>query len=656
MHFSVLLALGDEKGEMEVTPACYAHLLSPLLSLASGRVAVVLEGGYCLESLAEGAALTLKTLLGDPCPRMQPLEVPSVSIQETILNCIYVHRSHWRNLCLQNVYNIEELNNINPQPNLHKVPHESFIGGPSNPIKFETRNCYPIQSETFKKEVAEKLEKLKFFTNLTFPTNRVCFVYDELMMKHENIHESGHPEQPERIKKIFSTFDEYKLLNRMKSIASRIATEEEISLVHSASHIEHMKEIVAGDDLNEAGRRFNSVYFHPSTYECATTAVGSVLQVVDDVLNGESRSGVCVVRPPGHHAESDEPHGFCIFNNVSIATQYALNNYGLKRILIIDWDVHHGQGTQHIFENDPKVLYISIHRYDNGNFFPNSTDANFTEVGEGIGKGFNVNIPWNKKGMGDMEYILTFQSIIMPIAYEFDPELVIVSAGFDACIGDQLGGCKVTPEAYGHLTHWLSALANGKIILCLEGGYNVNSISHSMTLCTKSLLGDPLPMLYVSPRWDGINASALETLKNVIDIQSKFWKCLKFNKKLPDFDVTDTKMDKVDLVKEMETLTINSPSDDGDNDNDKSKQIKSAGIESSNLPGTSGNSADSAENKQTLTEFLKENLEVNCLKVFNEFIKIILFIFKALNNEEMFAIVPLKFCPHLALNQMKLLK
>lgn len=413
---------------------------------------------------------------------------------------------------------------------------------------------------------------------------------------------SGHPERPERIAKIKSRFVEYDLLSRMKAIPSRAATEEELLLVHSPSHLKSMKEIVESSDLHEASYRYNSVYFHPSTFECATVSAGSVLQVVDEVLNGLSRSGVCVVRPPGHHAESDEPHGFCIFNNVSIAAQYAIQSHGLKRVLIVDWDVHHGQGTQHIFENDPRVLYISIHRYDHGNFFPKSTDANFTEIGSGAGKGFNVNIPWNKKGMADMEYMMAFQSVIMPIAYDFDPELVLVSAGFDAAVGDQLGGCKVTPEAYGFFTQWLSALANGKIILCLEGGYNVNSISHSMALCTKALLGDPLLMLQLPSRWNGINQSALETIKNVMSIQSDHWKCLKFNKKLPDFEMSENKDDD-DLDKKMKRMTLETSSADN------TAGSNAFEASSSSLNEASGSSAK----KQTLSEYLKSNMEVSLI-------------------------------------------
>lgn len=376
------------------------------------------------------------------------------------------------------------------------------------------------------------------------------------MLQHSNTYEQGHPEQPERIRKIYEMHDEYKLFERMQQLSSRSATTDEICLAHTRAHVNLIRRIGDKGELQDIGAKYNSVYFHPKTFDCATLAAGSVLQVIDKVLKGEARCGVCIVRPPGHHAESDEPHGFCIFNNVAIAALYAIRDHGLKRVLIVDWDVHHGNGTQHIFESNPNVLYISVHRYDNGSFFPKGKDGDYDVVGKGPGVGFNVNIPWNKvisfltipriwlqifylqKGMGDMEYVLAFQHIIMPIAYEFDPQLVLVSAGFDAAIGDPLGGCKVTPEAYGLLTHWLLALANGRVVICLEGGYNVNSISYAMTMCTKSLLGDPIPPVQfngsVSRQPTVAYISCLETLQKCISIQQRYWKSLTFGKRLPD--------------------------------------------------------------------------------------------------------------------------
>lgn len=644
-------AFGCPEGQMEITPAFYPHLLSPLMSLAQGKVAVVLEGGYCLTSLAEGGALTLRALLGDPCPLLvEKLQPPCESMQQTILNCVHSHRPYWKNLQLNATYGLEELNNVNPQPNFHQVIQYYVQQEPKpEPVRYETRNCYPVQASEEKNRIEERLAMLQIATRLTFPATRVCYVYDDLLLEHRNLHEDLHPEQPQRIARIFSRHEEYKLLPRMKRLKPRHATTDELCLVHSRQHVNVIRRTVEREEMKQVADKFNSVYFHPKTFECATLATGSVLQVVDEVLNGQSRSGVCIVRPPGHHAESDMPHGFCIFNNVAIAAQYAIRDHGLKRVLIVDWDVHHGNGTQHIFESNPKVLYMSVHRYDNATFFPKSKDANYDSVGNGTGEGFNVNIPWNKKGMGDQEYAAAFQQVILPIAYEFDPELVLVSAGFDAAIGDPLGGCKVTPEAYGHFTHWLSSLANGRVIVCLEGGYNVNSISYAMTLCTKSLLGDPLPMLHVSQRYNGPNAACVESIRNVLSVQEKFWKSLKFNKKLPDFRSATGEADLNSAFGKLQlsagtsgSSTDSSPAKNSSDDSGvpfdgddqpgpsrrRNKQTTDGQQSASGSSGAGDGSSNSGTKQETLQDFLAANLE-------------------ALQNEEMFAVIPLRDCPHL---------
>ncbi|KAK6175214.1 hypothetical protein SNE40_013722 [Patella caerulea] len=229
------------------------------------------------------------------------------------------------------------------------------------------------------------------------------------------------------------------------------------------------------------------------SYECALLSAGSVLNVVDTVLSGQAQNGVAINRPPGHHAERDTCMGFCFFNNVAIAAKYAQNKYGVKRILILDWDVHHGNGTQNQFYNDPSVLFISLHKFDNGWFYPMAPDGGHDFIGSGDGEGYNINIPWNHHAMGNSEYISAFLQIVMPVAYEFAPELVLVSAGFDSARGDPLGGYDVLPSGYGHMTHMLSQLANGKVVVILEGGYNLNSISVSMATCTSVLLGDQCP-------------------------------------------------------------------------------------------------------------------------------------------------------------------
>ncbi|RHY21138.1 hypothetical protein DYB32_009882 [Aphanomyces invadans] len=211
----------------------------------------------------------------------------------------------------------------------------------------------------------------------------------------------------------------------------------------------------------------------PDTYCCSDTGIaahlsaGIVLSLVDKVVHNQARNGFAIVRPPGHHAESSHAMGFCMFNNVAVAAKAAVAKFGLSRVLILDWDIHHGNGTEHMFEDDPTVLYCSLHRYDNqGAFYPGTGAPN--SVGSGAGAGFNVNVGWPCGGVGDAEYLAAFDSLLMPIFRAYAPELVLVSAGFDSALGDPLGRCRLTPPGYAHLTHMLSSLAGGKIVLALE--------------------------------------------------------------------------------------------------------------------------------------------------------------------------------------------
>ncbi|KAL6254921.1 hypothetical protein P5V15_014263 [Pogonomyrmex californicus] len=525
-------ALGCPEGEMLVTPACYSHLLWSLLSLASGKVAVVLEGGYCLKSLEESVALTLRTLLGDPCPVLQTLDLPSSSIRDTILNVIYAHKPYWKCYQYQDTYSINSITHNKEEIANRHIVTVTYKGNVIKPDKYETRNCYPTQNKEMLVKVEEKLDELIHFTKLRETRYKVSIVYDTEMQKHCNIFDDSHPEKPSRISSIYENHEKHGLFGRLHFLQERRAAIEDLLLVHSMDYINSIKKTstLKPKELQKQASSYNSVYLHTETWSSACLSTGCLLQIVDTVLMGKCQSGVAIIRPPGHHAEKNTACGFCIFNNIAVAAMYAIQTFHLKRILIVDWDVHHGNGTQSIFEEDPRVLYISVHRYDNGNFFPNSKLANYTSVGLNAGEGFNVNIPWNKKGMGDAEYVAAFQQVVMPIAYQFNPELVLVSAGFDACIGDTLGGCLVSPELYGHLTHWLSSLASGRVILSLEGGYNINSISHAMTMCTKALLGDPLPML--DPNLVPCT-SAINSINNVLKTHKKFWPNLQYGMSLP---------------------------------------------------------------------------------------------------------------------------
>ncbi|TCD63038.1 Histone deacetylase hda1 [Steccherinum ochraceum] len=238
-----------------------------------------------------------------------------------------------------------------------------------------------------------------------------------------------------------------------------------------------------------------SLYVHQKTPLSARLSCGGVIEATLAVARGQYRKTLAIVRPPGHHAEPDEHMGFCFFNNVSVATRVVQQLTPVKKVLILDWDVHHGNGTQRAFNDDPSVLYISIHRYDGGDFYPNGPFGSMQSCGEGAGEGFSVNIPWPEKGMGDADYIHAFQQIVMPIAVEFAPDLVIVSAGFDAADGDVLGECHVTPAGYAHMTHMLSSLAGGKMVVALEGGYNLDAISNSCLAVAKILVGEAPPVL-----------------------------------------------------------------------------------------------------------------------------------------------------------------
>uniref|UniRef100_A0A3Q3WE58 Protein deacetylase HDAC6 n=1 Tax=Mola mola TaxID=94237 RepID=A0A3Q3WE58_MOLML len=470
-------AVGDEKGEMCVRPQCFHLLTHMLMSLAEGRLVLALEGGYNLQSTAEGAAACVNALLGGVCPPLAPPTAPSDSALQSISQTVSALFPHWASLAI-----------TNEQSNKPSSPAPSIA-----------------------------------------PTTGL--VYDERMMEHLNMWDRHHPEQPQRIFKIFSKHQQLGLVDRCQRIPARLATEEELSMCHGLQHIQQMKATATMKprDLNKLGAEFNSIYVNNQSFQSALLAAGGCFNAVEKILTGQVSNGVAIVRPPGHHAERDSPCGFCFFNTAALAARHAqkVSQDSSLRVLILDWDVHHGNGTQHIFENDNSVLYVSLHRYDNGTFFPSSEDAAPDRVGVSKGAGFNVNVAWSGGRMGDSDYLAAFHHVVMPIAAEFNPDLVLVSAGFDAARGDPLGGYLVTPEGYAHLTHLLMSLAGGRVLLILEGGYNLSSISDSMAMCTSMLLGDPPPPLmapFPSP-----HHSAVATINEVIRHHAPYWRSLRIH-------------------------------------------------------------------------------------------------------------------------------
>ncbi len=226
------------------------------------------------------------------------------------------------------------------------------------------------------------------------------------------------------------------------------------------------------------------------------------------------------VRPPGHHAEPERGMGFCLFNNVAIAAAYAKEQYGLKRILIVDWDLHHGNGTQRAFFDDPGVLFFSSHQYP---YYPGSGGVH--EIGSGKGEGYNVNAPF-PPGFGDAEYVSVYTKILSPIALEYKPELVLVSAGFDPFVKDPLGGMKLTGEGFGALAGIVQDIArqacDGKVLMTLEGGYNPEGLRNGVRAVLQTLIGRPAPVPENAP-----SADADEVIARIISVHKNYWKGLK---------------------------------------------------------------------------------------------------------------------------------
>ncbi|XP_053262896.1 polyamine deacetylase HDAC10 isoform X2 [Podarcis raffonei] len=354
-----------------------------------------------------------------------------------------------------------------------------------------------------------------------------ALVYDDEMTSHKLLWDDPvcDIEVPERLSSCYERLKCYNLVERCVSVPVREGTEEEVMLVHSSDYLETVKRTpkMTEEELRKTSAGYDAVFFHPTTYRCAKLAVGGTLDMVDAVMSGKTRNGMALIRPPGHHSQRNAANGFCIFNNVAIAAKYAQRKYGLRRVLVVDWDVHHGQGIQYIFNEDPSVLYFSWHRYEHQQYWPTLRESDYDAVGQGKGKGFNINVPWNKIGMGNADYVAVFLHVLLPLAFEFDPELVLVSAGYDSGIGDPEGQMSATPECFAHLTHFLMQLAKGKLCVVLEGGYHLRSLSESVCMTLKTLLGDPLPRL------SGEMApclSALESIHNVRAVHKPYWKCL----------------------------------------------------------------------------------------------------------------------------------
>jgi acetoin utilization deacetylase AcuC-like enzyme len=310
------------------------------------------------------------------------------------------------------------------------------------------------------------------------------YLYDERFL----LHDTGefHPECPDRLRAIHSRLIETGLIDKLTRISAERANQRWIETVHNIHYILKFEEACLYG-MTEFDHPDNAIC--RASYETAYLAVGGVLKAIDAVMKGEVDNAFCAVRPPGHHAETDKPMGFCYFNNVAIGARYLQKEYGLERVAIIDFDVHHGNGTQHIFDKDPSVLYYSIHEHPS--FAYPGTGREF-EVGLGEGDGFTANSPV-LPGKGDEEYRRLLMGDLVPLIKKFKPEFIILSAGFDAHESDLMSGTNLTTYGYDFVSEVMLNLVNtltgGKVVSVLEGGYNLEVLPELVENHIKMLAG-----------------------------------------------------------------------------------------------------------------------------------------------------------------------
>ncbi len=302
---------------------------------------------------------------------------------------------------------------------------------------------------------------------------RTGFVYHADYLDHDMGH--GHPESPQRLRAILARLEETGLLQTLVRLAPTPATDDWITQVHTHAYVKA---------LHQRAPSRGSVSLDPDTamspgsLNAAYLAAGGVLTAIDAIMDKRVDNAFCAVRPPGHHAEADHAMGFCLINNVAVAARYFQKRYGLERIAIVDWDVHHGNGTQHAFYQDPSVFFFSTHQYP---YYPGTGGAD--ERGEGKGEGYTLNVPFSA-GMGDHAYLDVFNRILRPALTAYRPDAIIISAGFDAHKDDPLAGMNLTDEGYKALTRVVKDIASehagGRVLSCLEGGYNLAALAASV--------------------------------------------------------------------------------------------------------------------------------------------------------------------------------
>src|SRR6266566_629603 len=321
-----------------------------------------------------------------------------------------------------------------------------------------------------------------------------ALIYDPIFLEH--ITPENHPDKPDRLRWAMDVLRGLNWLERdgLVQLAPRAATVDELAAVHERAYIRKVETAarMVAEEEKTGGRKTRffatDTYISAHSYEAALKAAGAPLTAIDAIMQGEVNNAYCLARPPGHHAVAESAMGFCLFNNVAVAARYAIDHYGLERVMIIDYDVHHGNGTQEMFYEDPRVLYFSTHQAP---FYPGTGLSD--ERGEGAGLGTTINVPLPAT-TGFETYEPVFRQVMAPAAERFNPQLILVSAGFDAHWADPLGGMNLSTAAFaklmGIIIEEAKFLCDGRLVLVQEGGYNIDAMASCVATCINLLLGD----------------------------------------------------------------------------------------------------------------------------------------------------------------------
>jgi acetoin utilization deacetylase AcuC-like enzyme len=345
---------------------------------------------------------------------------------------------------------------------------------------------------------------------------RTGIVYHSDYLKHET---GSHPERKERLIAVMNLLEEKNVLKKLVKLEPRHASIDEIALIHDREYIDNIKVLCE----TGGGRLDIDTIVSADSYEVALLAAGGILSALNAVLEGRVNNAFALVRPPGHHAERNQGMGFCLFNNVAIAARYLQEKHGVKRVLIVDWDLHHGNGTQNAFYTNSSVLYFSTHQSP---AYPGT--GMIQEVGSGEGEGYTINVPLSY-GKGDSDYLYVFEEILTPIAKQFNPEFILISAGQDIHFDDPLGSMFVTARGFEKLAVTVKEIATetcrGRVVAALEGGYSLIGLSYGVLAILNAFseleleFEEPL----VKPE-DKLAENTKKRVKEIKEIQSSYWK------------------------------------------------------------------------------------------------------------------------------------